>query len=314
MVALVTTSVILAGVIVVVIGHHRLFSEAGPTAPGVRTGGWFSPSGPAAGGSFAVGVRHLSFSRGPDRPLPTTVWYPASGEARAGVEADVEVARGRFPIVLFSHGLPSLPETYAAVGTQLAAAGFLVVAPTYPHTNSTTIMPTMADVPRQPADAFYVVDAILDLDERGSDPFAGHVDTTRYAAAGHSAGGFTTGGMLGARHDARLAAAVIIAGGLLGPCVAPAADVLFVHGDADRTISYVDGRAAYTRIPWSKAFLTVRGGDHLGYLTPGHPGFEPVVRTMIDFLRATLYGDEAAREKMAIDGSVDGVRFERHPG
>jgi hypothetical protein len=51
----------------------------------------------------------------------------------------------------------------------------------------------------------------------------------------------------------------------------------------------------------------------MGYLTPGHPGFEPVANTMIDFLRAALYGDEAARSSMATDGSVDGLVFERHP-
>jgi fermentation-respiration switch protein FrsA (DUF1100 family) len=312
-VALVAT-VVATGVIVLVIRHQRLSSGARLVQPTAGTVVPPSPAGTDPARSFAVGVRHLSFSRAPDRPLPTTIWYPAAGGPEGEASPDATVASGRFPIVLFSHGLPSLPETYAGVATRLAAAGFLVVAPTYPHTNSMSIMPNMIDVPRQPADAFYVIESVLGLEEHGDDPLAGHIDPTRYAAAGHSAGGFTTGGMLGTGHDARLAAAVIIAGGLLGPCATPAAEVLFVHGDADRTISYRDGRAAYNRIPWSKAFMTVDGGDHMGYLTPGQPGFDPMIKTMIDFLRATLYDDETARARMATDGSTNGTRFEQQTG
>jgi dienelactone hydrolase len=264
----------------------------------------------APSGSFAVGVRHLALGRTVTRPLPTTVWYPAPGGARGGAEPGARVAAGRFPLVLLSHGLPSLPETYADVAVRLAAAGFVVAAPRYPNTNLYAANPTMADVPNQPADAFYVVESVLRLDAQDADPLAGHLDTSRYAAVGHSAGGFTTSGMLAWPRDGRLAAAVIIAGGTVAPYRDPPAEVLFIHGEADRTISYADGHASYVLLPWSKAFLTVIGGDHLGYLTAGRPGFGPVMRTMRDFLRATLYGDEAARRRLPADGSADGARFE----
>lgn len=291
----------------------RTTSTAGASStPGASWAPGVPPSASSAPTStFAVGVRRLSLSRAADRPLPTTVWYPARGYPDGQVRSDAQVAAGRFPLVLFSHGLPSLPETYVSVTTRLAAAGFVVAAPTYPRTNSHAYLPTMIDVPNQPADAFYVIDSVLRLDAQAGDPFAGHLSAARYAAVGHSAGGFTTGGMLTSPHDPRLASVVIIAGGLLGPCVAPAAEVLFVHGDADQTISYRDGRAAYYAVPWPKAFLTVGGGDHIGYLTAGRPGFDPTITTITDFLRATLYGDSVARQRLPADGSRDGARFER---
>lgn len=281
---------------------------AGASAPGSE-----SPSNPpssAPAGPFAVGQRQLPLNRGGARPLQTTIWYPADGAAGGNPHSQVPAAKGRYPLVLFSHGLPSLPETYAPIAIRLAAAGFVVAAPAYPHTNSTATMPTMADVPNQPADAYYVIDEVLRLDTRSGDLLAGHLNGAKFAAVGHSAGGFTTAGMLNQAHDERLAAAVIIAGGMLGPWGAPEAEMLFIHGDADQTISYSAGREAYQWVPWSKSLLTVIGGDHKRYLSPGEPGFDPVMATMTDFLRATLYGDATARRRMADDGAAEGVRYE----
>src|SRR5687768_1841415 len=48
--------------------------------------------GTAPAKAFAVKTRKLQLSRGKDRPLPTTVWYPATGN-------------GPFPVIVFSHGL-----------------------------------------------------------------------------------------------------------------------------------------------------------------------------------------------------------------
>ena len=155
------------------------------------------------------------------------------------------------------------------------------------------------------------MESVFGLETTHGDPFSGHLDTSRYAAVGHSAGGFTTSWMLASPRDGRLVAAVIIAGGTVAPYREPAAEVLFIHGEADRTISHSDGHASYDLLSWSKAFLTVIGGDHKGYLTAGRPGFDPVIRTTRDFLRATLYGDDAARRRLPADGSADGARFEQ---
>jgi dienelactone hydrolase len=255
-------------------------------------------------GSYPVGVRTLYLSRGVDRPLPTTVWYPAAGVAVAtdapGAPAvDALVAPGRFPIVLFSHGLSSRPEHHAALTVRWAAAGFVVVAPAYPHTKLGAARFDRGDVRRQPADAWHVLRAVQTLDSTLDDPFAGHLDATRVAAVGHSAGGYTTAGLLTAGHSAVLRGAVIIAGGTRHRFGGLPVPVLFVHGSVDRVVPVSAGWSAYRQVPWPKAFLTVVGQGHGEYLISGQPGFEQVVRAITDFLRWTLYDDAPARNRLA---------------
>jgi dienelactone hydrolase len=271
-------------------------------------------------GSYAVGVRTLTLGRGTARPLPVTIWYPADGRpssaasfapaATSGArpQRNVPVANGRFPLVLFSHGLYSLPELHAQLTTRWAAAGFVVAAPTYPHTNRRATHFSRADVRNQPADAWRVIQQVLRLDAVGGDPFAGHLDGTRVAAAGHSAGGFTTAGLFTSGHSDQLRAGIIIAGGdMPGAFAGPPAALLFVHGGRDPTVSSVKARTTYDRLGWPKAFLTLVGQGHSEYLNPGRPGFEQSVRTMTDFLRWTLYGDGAARRRLAADAAGPGI-------
>ncbi|MCG5453246.1 MULTISPECIES: alpha/beta hydrolase family protein [Micromonospora] len=256
--------------------------------------------------SYAVGVRTFTLDPRSTRPLPVTIWYPASTD---------QVAAGRFPVVVYSHGLDSLPELHAGLTTRWAAAGFVVAAPAYPHTRQGAAHFTRADVRHQPADAWRLIRYLGDLDRSPVDPLAGHLDLTSVAAAGHSAGGFTTSGMFSEGHPARLRAGIVIAGGgLPGSFAGPAAPVLFVHGTADPVVPVTVGRAAYARTPGPAGFLSLLGQDHGTYLTPGHPGFAPVLATTTDFLRWTLYGDRAAGARLPADAhSPTLTRYESRP-
>jgi fermentation-respiration switch protein FrsA (DUF1100 family) len=284
--------------------------------PGPSASGSAGPAAGAPSRAFAVGVRTVNLTRAADRPLPTTIWYPATGAAGAAgtARSGAQVADGRFPLVLFSHGLTGMPQNYAGITTRLAAAGFVIAAPAYPYTNHDAATKNFADVVNQPADGAFVVDQVLRLGQTAGDGLSGHLDPQNVAAAGHSAGGFTTAGMLSTRHDARLRAGIIIAGGSMGTFTAPAASVLFIHGDADPTVSYQTGRAAYDRLSWPKAFLTVIGGDHTTYIGTGRDGNAAAVKTMIDFLRAALYADGAARSRLAADGASAVTRYEQRLG
>jgi predicted dienelactone hydrolase len=254
-----------------------------------------------------VGVRHLDLSRGPDRQLPTTIWYPATGAAGDGPRSGATAATGRFPLIVLSHGLSGLPEYLAPIGTRWAAAGFVVAAPAFPYTKHGTPRFSVADVANQPADASYVISEVLALNTRAGDPLAGRLDPAAIAAAGHSAGAYTTTGMLSSRRDPRLRAAIVISGALLGGAYSgPETPVLFVHGDADPTVAYADGRAAFTALPWPKAFLTIVGGDHGGSLANGGQGFDQVIKTTTDFLRWSLYGDATAKGRLAADATKGG--------
>jgi dienelactone hydrolase len=257
-----------------------------------------------------VGARTLALTRG-DRVLPVTIWYPTAGKAGGSPLTDAPLAAGNYPLVLFSHGLNGLPSDYQALLVQWAAAGFVVAAPAYPHTSRGVSQFNILDVLNQPADASYVLTAVLALGSTAGDPLNGHLDPGRVAAAGHSAGGITTVGLFTHNRDSRLRAGMVLAGNDLGMGTAfagSAAQLLFVHGDNDPLVTYASGRHTYDKVPWSKAFLTVKGGDHSEpYLTQWSTAFGAVAATTTDFLRWSLYGDTAAKQRLGGDVDDNGV-------
>lgn len=297
---------------------------------------------PAPERPYAVGITQFTVDPDGPRPLPVTVWYPVdlppspgpatdaptgttptppypgrSGPGRPAVApnpatqtgptvwAGAPVAAGRFPVVVYSHGLRSLPALHAPLTSRWAAAGLVVVAPTYPRTNRRARTFSRDDVRNQPADAWRLVRHLVRLSTRAGDPLGAHLAMDRLAAAGHSAGGHTTLGMFAYAPPVPLRAGIVIAGGrsVVGP-VRPLAPVLFVHGAADRIVPQSIGRAAYARCLGPAAFLSLLGQGHGEYLNPGRPGFAQVIATTTDFLRWTLYGDRAALHRLPADAAA----------
>lgn len=269
--------------------------SAAPTRPG-SAAFTASPASPA----FSVGLRVLRLRRGPVRPLPTLILYPAAPWALIGVGRPVDQpAAGRFPLVIFSHGLKGSPERYRAALTGWAAAGFVVVAPTFPHTSQYATDFRRSDIVRQPDDVRFVLAEIRRLDATPGDPLAGHIDTSRIAAVGHSAGGYTTMGLFTAGHDPSLRAGIVMAGWLPpGAFAGPPATMLFLQGTADPIVPESRSRAAYDRVPWPKSYLLLRRNSHATYLQPGQLGYAVMESTVIDFLRWTLRNDPAARSRL----------------
>ncbi|MET8150376.1 alpha/beta hydrolase family protein [Actinoplanes sp. NPDC049668] len=248
-------------------------------------------AGKAPSGTLPVKVRKLRLSRGADRPLPTTVWYPATG-------------KGPFPVIVFSHGLTARPGDYERLLTRWAGAGFVVAAPAYPHTSAGVAEFNAIDVINQPADASHVLTKVLALDTRAGDALRGRLDEAHVAAAGHSAGGITTIGMLTGDRDDRLDAAAVLAARqvLPVPFSGPPVSVLFVHGKLDRTIRYADGLAAFEAVPWPKAMLTIPNGGHV---TTDGGDFNVVATATTDFWRWSLYGDPAAKRRLEARRNVE---------
>jgi dienelactone hydrolase len=242
----------------------------------------------APAGDFRIEQRELDLSRGRDRPLATTVWYPADGD-------------GPFPLVLFSHGLSSEPQAYASVLRPWARAGFVVAAPRYPHTAYRVREFDAVDVINQPADASEVIARVLALNRKPGDPLEGRIDAGRIAAAGHSAGGITTIGMFSGNRDGRLDAGIVLSGRrvLPVPFAGDPAPILFVHGKLDRTVRYAEGLAAFDAVPWPKAMMAVTEGGHVAITKD----FGPVIAATTDFLRYALYGDRAAKDRLKSDAT-----------
>ncbi|MFV2100104.1 alpha/beta hydrolase family protein [Micromonospora sp. LOL_024] len=269
-------------------------------------------AGSAPEGAFAVGVRQLKLNRDDNRPLPVTIWYPASGRTGGEPVDSAEGADGEFPVVMFSHGLGGRPTDYAALLTRWASAGFVVAAPRFPNTSGRGDDNNVLDVLNQPADVSYALTRVLALDGRDGDPLRGRLAADRVAAAGHSAGAVTTIGLFTAGRDERLAAGIVFAGTALGVGTAFAgasAPQLFVHGEADEVVQYSAGKAVYDKVPWPKAMLSLPDGDHGRALLRDDEGtsLRVVADTTIEFLRWTLYGDAAAKERIPTVSARGGI-------
>lgn len=263
------------------------------------------PAGKAPATSFAVGVRQLKLNRDGDRPLPVSLWYPAAGPAGGAAKRSLPAAAGRFPVVVFSHGLGARPEDYQVLLTRWAAAGFVVAAPRFPHTGRGGDGNPL-DVLNQPADVSYVLTRVLALDAAAGDPLRGRLDPERVAATGHSAGGVTTIGLFTTGRDERLDAGIVFAGTALGVGTAfagAAAPQLFVHGEADEVVSYAAGKAVFDAVPWPKAMLSLPKGDHGRALLGDGKALRVVADTTVEFLRWTLYGDPAAKTRLPADAT-----------
>ncbi|GAA1521534.1 alpha/beta hydrolase [Dactylosporangium maewongense] len=246
------------------------------------------PPLPVPRAALDVSRQEVTYSR-EGRVLRTVIWMPSSTT--------------RVPAVIFSHGLNGTPEAFAPLLTAWASAGFAVIAPAYPNTTRSAPRLDVYDVLNQPADASFVLSQVL------AGPLGKRIDNTRLAAAGHSAGAITTVGLFTASRDARLHAGIVLAGSGLGVGTAftgTPASLLFVHGDADPLVSYASGRATYELVPWSKAMLTVPGGNHNDpYLRPDVTSYAEVRSVTLAFLRLELYGDPMARRQLPQGPSFD---------
>ena len=289
------------------VASDETFTDDGSGALAARAGASATPKAtstagatPAAGSgraptqTFATTSSQFTFTRA-GRTLRTVVWYPKTA--------------GRYPLVLWSHGLHGSPEGYSGVTQKIAAAGFVVAAPAYPFTNDKANPFNQGDMANQPADASAVITEVLKLDGQAGSPLAGRIDTAHVGAAGHSAGGYTTVGLLsGSARDSRLKGAVVVSGGSMGGKFSGAATpMLFIHGDADATVPYSSGKSLFDNCPWPKGLLTLVGGDHGAALWGSSPAAAAVTASMLDLFRYGLYGDGAARSRLRADGTAGGA-------
>jgi Ricin-type beta-trefoil lectin domain-like len=163
---------------------------------------------------------------------------------------------------------------------------------------------------RIPARRSEAITRTLALNSAG-DPLAGHIDATvGVGMSGHSMGGMTTHAMLTAFPDPRIRAAAPMSCVDMGnPSGTVKANVLFQHGDRDPTTVYSSARQAYAELPPAKAFHTFVGGDHGSFW-----GGSVAMRTYLDWMRWSLYGDGTARDRLAADATTSTTRWEFVPG
>ncbi|WP_245946649.1 alpha/beta hydrolase family protein [Paenibacillus cellulosilyticus] len=211
------------------------------------------------------------------RELTVQIWYPADSEAVAGLphasylpewgamapalakryhipsfllshlkqiqshgyaDAPISSSQARYPVILFSHGLPGLYATDTFLFEALASSGYIVVSINHTYYSiaseledgSVTTMhsdsfPSPADWDSNDSliadvwakDASFVLNHLAQLDRTGADSsflLAGHLDLAHVGMAGHSFGGANAVEML--YTDDRIQAAVNMDGTMFG--------------------------------------------------------------------------------------------------
>ena len=178
--------------------------------------------GPAAAARFPVGVTTMTFTKtsvttGAPRALETVIWYPAerrTGTAEAFGLREAKARRGRFPLIVFSHGSCGLPTEATYLTMALAREGFVVAAPPHPGNTANEAPACLfqaafvdSAVNREP-DVVFVIDSMLAESTRAGSRFARRLRPEAIGVSGLSFGGFTT--LLTALLEPRVVAALAL--------------------------------------------------------------------------------------------------------
>lgn len=177
-------------------------------------------------------------------------------------QRDAEVAKGKFPVVLFSHGFGGFRTQSTFLTAHLASQGMIVIAPDHPSRDLAAALT---------AGSFETDDPRIHLLESldylvGDDTlFAGHVDSERVAALGHSAGGGT---ILAAAADDRIDGYVSMASGRLGDAdkgAMPDKPSFFLSGSVDEIVPPSRTADAFAAAASPSLYWNIDGVGHNGF-------------------------------------------------
>jgi predicted dienelactone hydrolase len=297
-------------------------------------------AGAAGARGLPVGVTTVVFTKtsvstGAPRPLDTVVWYPArrrTGTAEALGLRDAAIRRGRFPLVVYSHGACGRPTEATYLTRALASRGFVVAAPPHPgHTADDfpdCLLPTAVvdTVLNRLPDVRFTIDAMLAEAADGSSRFAHHIRPDVIGVSGVSFGAFTA--LLAAQQEPRLLAALaLVPGGsaALGP-VDIGIPTMVIGAERDRVVQFVESEKVYARVAGPRFLVELLAANHLSAVDscfnedlgvslcvaediPQEDAHRLVLRYALPFAERYLKGKRAAGR--ALGREVPGVVLER---
>lgn len=240
------------------------------------------------------------------RETPATGEFPALPTRTLETTIFIPEGFGSFPLLIFSHGLGSSPQAYESLIEEVAATGFVVVAPLFPLTGQNApAVADPADTQNQPGDISFLIDVVTAAVAASEAPFDGRTDTGNIGTFGHSNGGITTLGVIANSccRDSRIDAAVSMS--------APAAPynngeydfsntppLILVHGTVDALIPYEESVRVFNSVEAAKGLVTLNDVGHSEFLIPSGHGFDTVANSIIDSFRTHLRGDRMAQERL----------------
>jgi pimeloyl-ACP methyl ester carboxylesterase len=285
---------------------HVLATPAPSRAPGAA-----APAALAVDGTDAPTATPTPVAPLPDAGTVDVLWSTVTNGSRIlPVTVRFPHATGRYPLVVFAHGFAASADTYADLEEQIASAGFVVVAPEFPHSSSKAPQALdRDDVVNQASDVSAVITAFLDPNTVPA-ALGARIAAGPVGVVGHSDGGITAAAVAynSSVADSRVGAAVVLSGAaVMYPgtwFTGESPPLLAVHGDADEVNPWWSSELMVDLTTGPGVLVTVRGGDHTTPYTTG--AVEPAVGALAaDFLRAYLVRDAAARTRIGADATAD---------
>lgn len=296
-------------------------------------------AGPAAARRFPVGVTTLTMTKtsvttGQPRELEVVMWYPAGrgGTREALGRRDAAMRRGRFPLIVYSHGSCGSTTEATYLTTAWAQQGFIVAAVPHPGNRSEDGLDCVAgfgdSLSNRVPDVEFVLDALLAEAANGPSLLRGHVRTDQIGISGISFGGFTT--LLAVQNDPRFKVALpIVPGGT--ELVTPGAitiPTMVIGSERDTVVFFPASVTAYDRVAGPRYLVELLGGNHLSVVDDcfneqlnvslcvaddisQEDAHALVLRYAVAFMRHHLRGDRAPGRKLT--RQVDGVALTAEP-
>jgi dienelactone hydrolase len=231
---------------------------------------------------------------------------------------DAAITLGTHPVVVFTHGYTGTFTDYTFLFEDLASRGYVVAS--VGHTYETTAVEfsdgrlaksvlgshigdtwrinrqsTSLAVAVRLSDLKFVMDELERLNVSNASPFAGKLDLSRVALAGHSLGGLTA--LLGVEFDSRFRAGISIDGMVPGPLFSPTDKpimMLFARGD------YWDSDTCHLwrDLRGPRLAVNLKGAEHLtpsdavwlanGAIKTGTVGMTRTVASVRDYIAGFL--------------------------
>ncbi len=248
-----------------------------------------SPADFAERGPWPVGARTVTVGN-----LTVEVWYPAelgsdagktperydiraqlpASEAAKIPDADnpwqpcdcvrdlpLDAAHGPYPVVLFVHGTASFRHQSLHQMTHWASRGFVVVAADHPglKLGDLLAMACGGSAPAQNLSAdLDAVTAALGTPVGALEFLAGHLDMTRIAVAGHSAGA-------GAAADAATRPGVRTVISMAGNRATTTGSSLYLGGLTDGVVAWGQTKTAFDGAATPRRLVGIANGGHLTF-------------------------------------------------
>lgn len=221
------------------------------------------------------------------------LWYPTQAKAAAynyqgqnGFAAfEAEVAPGKHPVVLFSHGYLGTADQTIFLLEEFARQGYIVAA--INHADSLKVKkkepltaPEFADAKKWDDSKFRerrddlttLLEHLLKEDSERNSPLYHHLNRQQIAGCGHSLGGYTILGMVGgwkSWHDPRLKAGLLLSPYALpfieqGNVTQISVPVMFQGGTLDWGITPFL-RPVFNQVKSPKYFLILKLETHFGW-------------------------------------------------